>query len=85
MKGRTEYEQCFPPKKPTGKFFMETNEMETGGILLLFFLSLPSFFFLFTSYILEILEKNRRPQSMAAESKALESDRIWVHSPACTL
>lgn len=68
-RGRREHKLCFPPRKPTGKFFMETNEMEIGGVLLPSFLP---FFFLFTSSILGMLEKNRRPQSMVVESEALK-------------
>ena len=61
---------------------METNEMEIEGVLPLSFLP---FFFLFTSHILEMLEKNRRQQGMAVERTALESDRILVRNLDLTL
>lgn len=57
-----------------------------SSFLLLFFLPLFLFlFYLIIIPILEILEKNRKQKGMMAESRSLQLDRIWVHTPAHTL
>lgn len=57
-----------------------------SSFLILFFLPLFLFiFYLIIIPILEILEKNRKQQGMMVESRSLQLDRIWVHTPAHTL